>query len=256
MGNFDCFARYYDLDHENFRRDIDLYRNLARRSGAPILEIGCGTGRVLIPLAEAGYEVTGIDLSPAILAIAAERVAKSGVAPRVHLVQADARDFHLPDRFALAFVAVNTFMLFVGLDEQLQVLERVAAHLRPGGLFVLDLFNPDLSQLAEARGVLVYDYAKIDLASGHTVSKCHAGQVDVANQRLDVTFIYDELGDDGAIRRTVAPFSIHYFWRRELELLLDKTGYQVEEVYGSYELDEYTPESERMIAVARKRKRG
>ena len=255
MGNFDRFTRYYDLDHGDFREDIDLYRNFARRSGAPILEIGCGTGRVLIPLAEAGYDVTGIDVSPTMLASAAEKVAKCAVAPRVQLVPADARDFCLPGRFAFAFIAMNTFMLFVSLSEQLQVLERVAAHLRPGALLVLDLFNPDLSHLADARGVLVHDYTKRDPASGHTVSKCHASQVDVASQRLEMTFIYDELAEDGAVRRTVAPFTMHYFWRRELELLLDKAGYQLEQIYGSYELDEYTPESERMIAVAARCKR-
>jgi SAM-dependent methyltransferase len=248
--DFDRFAKYYDLDYGTFREDVDLYLSFAGRTGSPILEIGCGTGRLLVPLAEAGFEVTGIDISPAMLAIAARKVAAAGLASRVHLVPADVRDFRLPGRFALAFVALNSFMHFVELAEQLRVLERIAVHLAPDGLLILDLFNPDPDLLTHGHGVLTLDYVRTDPTTRHVVSRSSANHVDVANQRIDVTFIYDEVAPDGTVNRTLAPFPIHYFWRRELELLLDRAGYQIERIYGSYDLEESAAGSERLIVVA------
>jgi SAM-dependent methyltransferase len=253
VNDFDRFARYYDLDTGDFRDDLALYLDFARRTGPPILELACGTGRLLLPLAEAGFEATGVDVSPAMLARAAAKAAAAGLTPRVHLVAADARALRLDGRFALVFVALNSLMHFVSLEDQLAVLEGAARHLAPGGLLVVDLFNPDLGQLSEGHGVLVHEYTKRDPTSGNTVMKCRTTHADVAAQRLDVTFVYDEVDAGGAVRRTVAPFAMHYFWRRELELLLDKAGYRVEHLFGSYALEEYGEDSPRIIVVATRR---
>lgn len=253
--DYNRFASYYDLDFGDFVDDLDLYLNFAERCGSPVLEIGCGTGRVLLPLARAGFRVTGIDISPAMLDIAERKLGAADLAGHARLVRSDARSFQLPEQFAMAFIALNSFMHFSALDEQLSVLSCIAGHLTPGGLLILDLFNPDLTQLREARGLLVHDYTRPHPSTGHAVSKFHSSRVDIADQRLDVTFIYDEQDDSGVVTRLVAPFAMHYFWPRELSLLLDRAGFEIERTYGSYDLEPYTADSERLVAVATRRER-
>src|SRR5713226_6852113 len=106
---YDSFARFYDLDTVEVVDDLPFWTSLARRTGGPVLEIGCGTGRVLVPLAQAGFDVVGIDVSPAMLAIAREKINAADVGGRVELVLADALTMRLGRRFPLALVALNSF---------------------------------------------------------------------------------------------------------------------------------------------------
>lgn len=226
---------------------------MAARTGGPVLEIGCGTGRVLVPLAKAGTRLVGLDVSPQMLARAREKLAAAGVADRVRLVEGDVREMSLDERFRLAYVALNTFMHLTTADGQTRALRRIHGHLVPGGLLVLDLFNPHPELLDDADGRLVHDFTRPGPAEGSVSTRFHSQRVDPARQILEITFFYDEQGPDGVLRRTVAPFELHYFTRREVELLLESTGFAVEKVYGSYELDGYWAGSPKLIVVARRR---
>ena len=249
--DFDRFARFYDSDYEFFQADIPLYLGFAERTGGPLLELACGTGRLLQPLAEAGYQITGVDISSAMLERARQRLDSAGLSDRVSLVQADMRDFELPDRYALAFIGINSFMHLETTVDQRQALRCWREHLRPGGLLVIDLFNPTLPAFLEADGRLILQKQWQDPETGATVIKQFARTLDVVNQTLYVTFIYDELFPDGTVRRTLAPFTMRYLWRPEADLLLKASGYKLEAVYGSYDLEPLTDESDRMILVAR-----
>ncbi len=251
--DFDSLARFYDLEFGAYGEDLELYRGFAARTGSPILEFGCGTGRVLLSLATAGYEVAGVDVSAAMLTRAREKLAaRPELAGRVRLVQADARDVALRERFALAFWAINSFMHLTSLGDQLRALRRAHELLRPRGLLLLDLFQPDLAQLLEADGRLLHDTTWPLGPSGRPVLRLSSRRHDQARQLLEVTYIYDELLPDGLCRRVVAPFALRYLHRFEAQLLLERAGFVVEALYGNYDLDEFTAESPRMIFVARK----
>lgn len=252
MSEFDVFARFYDLDYSQIQEDISLYHSFARRTGGPLLELACGTGRVLIPLARDGYQITGIDISPAMLAVAREKARAAGVDERVNLVEADMRTFSLDQRYALAFVAQNSFLHLVTLEDKMAALSNVARHLRKGGLLILDLFTPDPSLFSSFDGSLVHDYTMPDPVSGHQVVKFTSARVDPARQQLHVTFFYDELLPGGEVRRTVAPFPLSFMFHNEIRLLLDRSGLREEAVYGTYDLDAYDSDSPRMIVVATK----
>ena len=251
MDNFDLYARFYDLDFGDRDDDLLLIQEFAARCGPPILELACGTGRALLPLARAGYQVTGVDLSAAMLEIARHKVAAAGLADRVTLVQQDMRQLALEGRFSLAFITFNSFAHLLTTDDQLAALTRIRAHLHPGGLLLLDLFNPDLVLLLEARGQVVLDRVMTDPDTGHRLIRFHTQTVDLGRQILHVTFIVDEVDGQGGVRRTLFPFSMRYLFRGELELLLRHAGFELEALYGSYDLEEFSGESERMIAVAR-----
>jgi SAM-dependent methyltransferase len=251
MDDYDIYARFYDLDLADLDDDLLMIGQFAARAGSPILELACGTGRVLIPLARQGYRVTGVDVSPAMLAVARAKVAAEGLGDRVTLVEQDMRDLELDERFSMAFVAVNSFMHLPETDAQLAALCAIREHLVPGGLLVLDLFHPDLTRLLEPRGQVTLDKVFTDPRTGHRLMRYSTKETDLGNQTIRTTFIVDELDEGGSVQRTLFPFSMRYLFRAELELLLRHAGFKIEAVYGSYDLDEFTSDSEKMIAVAR-----
>lgn len=252
MGEFDVFARYYDLDYQGVDEDVEFYLSFARRCGSPILEPACGTGRILVPLARAGLDVTGLDVSPAMLAVAEHKLDRA-LRRRVRLVEADMRDFDLPERFQMAFLATDSFMHADDLEDQARTLRAVHRHLVEGGLLLVDLANPQVPSWLDQSDELRLHWLRDDPETGRSVSKLVACQMDWARQWQDVTFFYDERHDDGTLRRTIAPFRLRYLFRYEMELLLQMTGYGLEEVYGSYDLAPFSAESERMIFVAERR---
>ncbi len=252
MVDFDPIARFYDYEYGDFDADIPMYLGFAERVGSPILEMACGTGRVLIPLAEAGFQVTGVDASQAMLEIARRKVARAGVEQRVSLVQADMRDFSLDGEYHMAFCAINSFMHLESLDDQLAALRCWHRHLRPGGLLILDLFPPNPDELGHEDGRVIVQGVWEEPETGVTIVKQYTREVDLAEQTIQVHFFFDERMPDGVVRRTIVPFTMRYLGRFEVELLLDKAGYTVEAIYGSWDLDPFTSESERMIFVARR----
>lgn len=252
MDRYDIYARFYDLDFGDANADLLMYQQFASRCGSPILELGCGTGRVLLPLARQGYQISGLDISPSMLDTARAKVDAEGLGDRVTFVEQDMRELELGGRFNLAFAAINSFMHLLTTDEQLATLDRIRHHLNPGGLLLLDLFNPDLTRLLDLRGQLSLAKTMTDPDTGHRLMRFHSDKADLGQQTISVTFIVDEIDSAGHIQRTLFPFTIRYLFRFELELLLRHAGFEIEAIYGSYDLEEYTGDSPKMIAVARR----
>ncbi len=248
--DFDVFAPFYDRDVQ-YNEDLSLYLNFAHRTGDPILEVGCGTGRVLIPLAQAGYHVTGIDISKAMLTRAQAKARQHGIQHRVSLIQTDARYLALAQQFTLIIYAANSFMHHITLEEQRRVLQRLREHLRPGGLLIIDLFNPDINQLSRANGELTLVKMWQD-EEGRRVLKFQSVVASPTHQTLDVTYVYDRVFADGHVERTVAPFRLRYLWPNEIRLLIESTGLRLKALYGSYELEPVDDGAPRLIVVARR----
>ncbi len=248
--NYDPFARFYDLFYAQRDEDIAMYLDFAQAADGAVLELGCGTGRLLLPLARAGHRVTGLDCSAEMLARAQERLRAAGLSERATLVQGDLRRFELAERFALAILSVNTFMHCHNTQEQLACLECIYRHLHSGGRLVIDLTHPDLQTLTEADGRLLSDEPVRDLQTGHIVQRFIRQHLDMAEQTQHVTFIIDEIAPDGSVRRMLFPFRLRIVFRFEMELLLRLAGFGLEALYGSYQLEPFESHSERMIFVA------
>ncbi|MBP1468489.1 methyltransferase domain-containing protein [Candidatus Chloroploca sp. M-50] len=249
MQSYDPFARYYDADFREYRDDVALYHEFARRTGGPLLELMCGTGRVLVPLAEAGYTITGVDSSAAMLAIAREQLAEAELTAQTTLIQGDVRDVHVPtNHFSLAFIAINSFMHLERVGDQLACLNTMRKALTRRGLLILDLFSPDPTEIIREDNRLVLDRAyHLD---GRYVQKFVAIDSDYASQVSRVTYLYDETDPQGQVTRRTMQFTMRWLYRFELEHLLARAGFVVRHIYGSYELDEYATGSPRLIAVA------
>jgi SAM-dependent methyltransferase len=248
MNEYDAIARYYHADHAEFADDVPFYRELARRTGGPLLEAMCGSGRLLVPLAQAGFQISGIDSSPAMIAIAREGVAQAQLERWVRLAIGDICA-PIAGTYRLAIVALNSFMHLTSTQAQLAALAQLHAALEPGGLLALDLFNPNPRLLAEYDNELVFD-KQFTMPDGTRVQKFVAQQIDAADQINYVSFFYDALAADGMLRRYATQFGMRWIYRNELEHLLARCGFALQHVYGSYELDPFRSDSDIMLAVA------
>lgn len=252
MDPYADYAWFYDLDYEGMDADLPMIEQFAARCGSPILELACGTGRALLPLAQQGHRLVGVDFSAAMLERARTKIQAAGLEERVTLVEQDMRRLALDQRFALAFIISNSFLALTTLDDQLAALRGIRQHLEPGGLLLLDQFNPDLGRLLDVQGRVTLTKVVADPHTGQTVAKFFSQSVDLGEQLIDTTLILDRMDGAGQVRRTLFPFTLRYLFRGELELMLRHTGFAVEAIYGSYDLDEYCGDSDRMIAVARR----
>ncbi|MBI3960586.1 MAG: methyltransferase domain-containing protein [Chloroflexi bacterium] len=253
LTNFDSFAPFYDNDYRNYRDDIQLVVDLAQDAGGAALELGCGTGRVLVPLAATGCRVTGVDSSPALLALARRKAEQAGVTARLRLVEGDLRTFSLAEKgFDFALCVSNTLMHLNTQADQLAALRTAHRHLRPGGRLLVDLFNPDIPHLTAISGVQELADRWQDAERGATVLKWSVRRVDVARQLQETTFIYESVFADGRVEKAVLPFLLRFLWPSEGALLLEKAGFRVEELWGDCDGNDYTSESERLIFLATK----
>jgi len=259
--NFDGFARFYDGDYRDYSDDIALVLKTARAAGRSVLELGCGTGRVLLPLAEDGCHVIGLDSSAALLAIARRKLAQHGYAKqaadgylKVKLVQGDMTDFQLAERgIDFAFVVSNTLMHVTTQAGQLKALQCAQRHLRVGGLLLIDLFNPDIAYLEAIAGIQELADWWEDEESGATVLKWSTRTVDAARQMQETVFVYEEVFADGRNAQTRLSFPLRFWWPDEGAMLLEQAGFAVDEVYGDFDGGPYRADSERLIFIARKR---
>lgn len=248
--DWDRFARLYDDDYGDFTDDLELYLPFAERTGGPILEVMCGTGRVLLALAQAGHTAVGVDISRAMVGIARAKIEAAGLVDRGRAAEGDIRALALPEQFALALVPMNSFMHLETTADQIAALQALRRQLKPDGALLLDLFNPDPRELTADEGLLVHAKS-FRSAQDHEVQKWVLRRTDWAAQTHYVEFLYDEIGVDRIVRRDVLPFTMRWLYRFELEHLLSSTGFEIEALFGSYDLDDYSSDSDRLIALAR-----
>lgn len=251
MSIYDTFAAYYEADFGAFIEDLPFYRELAAQTGGPLLELMCGTGRLLLPLAGAGYTLTGVDYAAAMLDLARAKLVAAGLAERVTLIQADARAATLPtEAFGLAFVALNSFTHLLTVADQLTVLDAVQRALRPGGLLALDMSNPDPTRLLGETGEpRLAGFYELD---GRSVVKYVAYRNSPTEQITHVLFRYEERDAAGTETVREVRYPARWVYRYELEHLLVRAGFTPVAVYGGYDQRPYTDGCPQLIVIAQK----
>ena len=240
MDEYGRIAELYDhVGLYRDRPDLDFYLDAAREAGSPVLEIGCGTGRVLIPTARAGIEITGLDFSPSMLAVCRQRLLAEPdpVRARVTLVEGDMRRFDLGRRFTLVTIPFRPFQHLVSVEDQLACLGSIRRHLVPGGRLILDLFNPSLEALVNRpAGVEAEDTPETLLPDGRRLSRSYRiVSQDRATQANQVELIYYVTHPGGRTERLVHGFAMRYLFRYEAEHLLVRAGFEIEALYAGYD---------------------
>jgi SAM-dependent methyltransferase len=255
-----AIAQWYDHEHDTYEDDIALYADLASGAGPYLLEIGCGTGRVTLPLAQAGSRVTAVDSSAAMLARCRTRLAGAPprAAQRVTLIRADARALgdEVPTNHAMALIPLNTFAHFALPEDRQHVLEQVRAHVVPGGRLVIDLDLEGPKRLLAQAGLLwlMGSWAPADSPTGQEatarVTHLISASPGAAPDTIAITHFYDAQDAQGTVRRVVARMTQSVLTHQELLLTITQAGFAIEAAYGSYELEPYRTGAERVIVVA------
>ena len=251
----DRFALYYDLEYGEYDDDLSLYYTYltaVASQPARVLELGCGSGRLLLALAEAGCAVLGVDASPAMLRRAETKLSRMAgaqfalVAGRMESL-ALAADY----RAELVIVALNTFQYLTSVAQQQACLRAVRPHLAAEGRLILTLPGPaNWPDFLGTPGGLLLQGTYADPSTGGYVQKWFSSSFDPASQLEQVSFIYDAVAEDGSLRRLLAPLTLRHSFRYELEHLLTTCGYAVEAIYGDYAGGEFDGGSEHMVFVA------
>jgi SAM-dependent methyltransferase len=247
-------ARLYDAFL--FQADLPFYRNLGHAAGGRVLEVACGSGRVLVDLVEHGCHVVGVDISPPMLALAREKLdARPRLTGTAHLVHADMRTFRLAEEmcpFDLAIVAVKSFAYLIELADQLQCLQTIALHLRPGGLLALDLLHPRPEWVGAESGSMRDDLVQHVPERGFTLARVESViGTDVARQVRVIRSAYEVVDDEGrVVTKRYVEWPYRYMYRFEVEHLLARAGFRVEALHGGYAGEPFTSESRTMLFVA------
>ena len=257
----DAIARLYDLDLSEDPGDVDLYVAAARRTGGPIVELAAGTGRLAVPLARAGHQVVGVDIDRAMLDRGRSRIATAGpeVAGRVRLVEADligcdrVTDVASGGPFALAVLGLNSILLLPSVTQQRSALATMARLLSPGGVAVVDAWQPSPADLVAFDGRLSLEWLRTDADTGREVTKQLAAWYEHLHRTVTLTTIFEEGAPGEPTRRWVRQDALRLVSADELVAFAEAAGLEVEQLAGDYGLGPLEPGSERVVLVARKR---
>jgi SAM-dependent methyltransferase len=253
-----ALARLYDLDLAEDPGDVELYRALARRTDDPIVELGVGSGRVAVALAADGHRVVGVDNDPAMLERARARSDARGTAAELTLVTGDLVDAPETDAvtaaapYQLALIALNSILLLASAERQRAALAAMARLLAPGGLAVVDAWQPSPVDLVAFDGRLSLEWLRTDPETGREVTKTVAAWFDPATRLVTLTTIFDE-GESGQppIRWTRSD-ALRLITVDEVVAYAEAAGLVVEQLAGDHDLAPLEPGSERVVLVARK----
>jgi len=229
-----------------FKDDIPFWLNQARKYGDPILELGCGTGRVAIPLAKAGYMVTGIDLSDSMLAKALKNAEAESV--RIEWIKGDIRDFNLDKRFQLIIFPFNTICHLYTLDDLEACFSCVRKHLNSDGRFIVSLFNPRLDILMRDPSKR-YPHAEYEGPDGKVVVT-ESNWYDRANQINRIKLFYRFPNREEEV---IEELDMRIYFPKELDALLKYNGFEIEAKYGDYDESPFAADSPLQLVVCKER---
>jgi SAM-dependent methyltransferase len=258
-----ALARFYDLDLQDDPGDLDLYLALADRAEGRVLELAAGSGRLAVPLAAAGHQVTAIDIDPAMLERARARATAAEVpVERMELVQADLLELRLPDagRYAMAFIALNSIMLLASREEQRRALQVLAAHLAPGGIAAVDAWLPDIEDLGRFDGRQILEWIRSETSGegqddgdAPLVTKVGSAIHDAATGTITLTAVFEAATQGGRIRRWARQDRLRLISADELAAFAEEAGLRVEVLAGGYDLGAIGPGAERAVLIAERR---
>ncbi len=250
-------AELYDLvPMYQKRSDREFYLNLSRETKGQILEIGCGTGRILIPIAKEGLKITGLDLSENMLSVCREKLSKLDVETQNNatLVQGNMTDFDIQEKFDLITIPFRAFQHLITRDMQESCLKCVHNHLTDNGRLVFDTFHVDYSRINNPKfKEESEDTPEFELENGFKLRRCNrVVEFHVEEQYNDVELIYFLTDKKGNTERYVHQFPMRYFFRAEIENLLTSCGLRIIEIFGDLDKSPLSEKSPEMIIMAKK----
>jgi len=252
---YDEIAAYYDLEHRSFTEDVELYLQFIEAAGDPVLELGCGTGRILRGIAGAGFSVTGVDSSASMLGFARSVLHNEGLTDGVKLIEGDFThpDLFTSETFGVAIIGLDSLLHATALEEQSAVLRTAWQSLDPRGQLIVDVLHPTPARLMAMDGSLTFN-GSWEMSDGSRLDKLVSQSIEPSEQLIHSEIWYEVTSANGSVKRTRTGFTQRWLGCGELLLMLQLAGFQDWRVYGSYELDALEASSDRLIVAAEKTK--
>ncbi|MEO8259258.1 MAG: class I SAM-dependent methyltransferase [Acidobacteriota bacterium] len=240
----------------SFNGDAEWYRDKARESGGPVLELGAGTGRITLVIARAGVPVHALDADPAMLDRLRQKLAdQPELQERVAVTVGDMRTFTLAERFHLIIAPFRTFLHNLTEDDRLACLDRVREHLRPGGCFAFNVFHPSLEFMSHHTGALAGVWRRAGTfrgADGGCIVRSESTRYDTVRQLVDSQHRFEEYGPDGVLTRTsLHPLQLAYLYPPDLRRLLKQAGFQSVQMAGGFDGRPFATDRDELVIEAR-----
>lgn len=246
----DYYTGVYDFLHEFLVQDTAFYRSTLDPARDSVLELGCGTGRVLLPLVEAGLPTVGLDISESMLAIAREKLHGRTTAAPWELVCGDMRRYDLGRRFGAILIPFNTFLYMHTPEDRAACLSTACAHLADDGVLIIDVFNPAWVLKSRPAGALYQEMVRYRPDTQATFF--YFSSYSAAGGLIYWHQIFDEAGSDAVCRRWYRMMKLAHLTEEQLRQAAAEAGFEAQSVFGWYDRRPATPESNNLILVLRK----
>lgn len=255
MGDYDALhASYYDETDGRGRNDVAFYVEVAKSGAGPVLELGCGTGRVLLPIAESDIEIVGVDRSRDMLAVCKRKLehATEVARTRAQLVHGDMCELALGRTFSLVIIPHRSFQHVLTPAAQRDLLQRIREHLTPDGRLVFNVFDAMPEMIAASSGHLSGVVRKtghdfVHPRTGNRVVQLDSTEYELDSQTVTVDRFYDEFDIAGKrVSRSGTNFRLRWTYRMEMQYLLELCGFAVEALYGDFENGAFRPGGEQV----------
>jgi len=250
----------YDLEHLGDEEDIGFYLALSRRlAPRKVLELGCGTGRITLPLAQLGFELVGLDSQTDMLGKAEERRLQEPfeIRQRLQFIEGDMRTWSGQSDFDLIMIPASSITHVHSLEDQLSVWRTCRNNLLPGGRLLVEVTMPNMASFAESfrvppRTPVEVDIDNIDETDGTRLIRRKTTRYLSHEQRAEIRFMYEKYRDGRGVETFLDDFESHVFFPRELRLLFIHTSFEVEQTIGDYQGRALKADSPVMIMIGRR----
>jgi len=239
----------YDLILKDIPYGFDFYTGLAREANGPVLDVCCGTGRILLPCLQAGVDIEGLDLFAPMLETLRRKAGELWLSPCLH--QSDMSDFDLPRRYALVMIPFNAFGHNMTQEAQIRCLSLCRRHLLPGGLLAFDTFFPSLAIIGTPQNTRVLEGEMQHPSTGLPMRMYDTRSFDRVAQVQHSINELELLGIDGSVQQVHrSEMSLRYIYKNEMVLLLRAAGFARFEIYGDFDRRPLIGEDDAMIVEA------
>lgn len=250
ISPYDAWAEIYDSVFSYVNEDIPFYVDEAVRSGGPVIELGCGTGRVAIPIALSGIDIVGLDSSSLMIKRARQKANQTEVS-NLRLIQADMIEFKFDDKFPLAIVPFHGLLSLLSLKDIERTLLNIRRHLTPEGKLIFDIFVPDLNMMVQDGDVPYHFRDVTDPNTGRRLVIWNQASYDSHSQIMSIRSTIEELDLSGRVAsKMYRDFALRYIFRWEMHYLLRACGYDILELYGDFMRQDFDENSTEMVWVA------
>ena len=251
--HYDDWAEIYDSIYSYVVEDIPFFIEEAINYGGPVLELGCGTGRVTIPIAKAGVNITGLDISKEMLKITENKIQTCQLdESKINLINADMRSFDLNKMFSQVIIPFRGFLCLLTVEDQISTLVNIKKHLKPKGRLIITSFVPDINYMIRDEDSLYHYRDVIDPIDNTKNIIWNKNVFDQYNQIINTRIIVDKINDGFEVNnRIYRDFDLRYVYRWEMHHLLELYGFEILELYGDFDRSEYNEFSSEMVWVVK-----